>query len=169
MKRVFMALLVLFLLFGCSKDSGEDVGVYFCPEDNCSARIISAIGSAEESIDLAMYSFTLDSVAEALAGAERKGVRVRVLLDYTQSANEFSVDEALEDAGVDVYRKNGYGLMHNKFMVIDSGLVVTGSFNYSRSGDTKNDENLVFIYNENAAEEYSREFAELVFESEYYG
>ena len=89
-----------------------------------------------------------------------------VVFDYVQSFNEYSEDETLERSGVYVIRKKGDGLMHNKFLVVDERLVVTGSFNYSRSADTKNDEKLVFIYNKDVAEKYSREFDELLYESE---
>ena len=155
------------MVFGCAEQETVRAEAYFCPEDNCSLQIISAINSAEQRIDIAIYSFTLDSIAEALVSAEQRGVKVRVVFDYVQSFNDYSEDEFLERSGVLVIRKKGSGLMHNKFIVVDNRLVVTGSFNYSRSGDTKNDENLVFIYNENVAEKYSREFEEILFETEF--
>ena len=168
MKQIFICIIGFLLISGCAELEKEEVRAhaYFCPEDNCSLQIISAINSAEESVDIAVYSFTLDSIADALVRAEQRGVEVGVVFDYVQSFNEYSEDETLERSGVYVIRKKGDGLMHNKFLVVDERLVVTGSFNYSRSADTKNDENLVFIYNKDVAEKYSREFDELLYESE---
>ena len=48
--------------------------------------------------------------------------------------------------------------MNHKVFIIDDQIVVTGSFNFSRSADESNDENMVFLNNENIAEGYIAEF-----------
>jgi len=139
--------------------------VFFCPEDNCASQLISHIDSAEEEIVIAIYSFTLDEVSEALGRARERGVSVRVVFDYQQASSQYSEDEKLIDVGVAVKIKDGSGLMHNKFTVIDGKKVLTGSFNYSKNGDTKNDENLVLIVSEKIAKQYLLEFEEIWEES----
>jgi len=146
-------------------DTEYEVEVFFCPEDNCSTQLISHIDSAQEEIVIAIYSFTLDGVVDALANARERGVSVRVIFDYQQASGQYSEDETLIDRGVAVKIKKGSGLMHNKFTVIDGKKVLTGSFNYSNNGDTKNDENLVLIISEEIAKQYLAEFEELWEES----
>ena len=142
-------------------DDDYKAEVFFCPEDNCSTELISHIDSANEEIVIAIYSFTLDNVSDALARARERGVSVRVVFDKLQASNQYSVDEKLIEMGVATKIKEGSGYMHNKFTVIDRKKVLTGSFNYSKNGDTKNDENLVLIISKKIAEQYVAEFEEL--------
>ena len=57
--------------------------------------------------------------------------------------------------------------MHNKFMVIDSATVQTGSFNYTNSAEHKNAENvLVLRDNPEIASRYLKEWQRLWDESQ---
>ena len=142
-------------------DSNYAAQVFFCPEDNCSTQLISHIDSAQDEIVIAIYSFTLDEIADALIRAKERGVLIRVIFDNQQAANQYSEDERLLDAGIPVVIKSGSGYMHNKFIVIDRKKVLSGSFNYSSNADTKNDENLILIISEELAKQYFAEFEEL--------
>ncbi len=145
------------------KNTGSDqarVSAYFCPEDGCSQVVIRWIERANKSIDLAMYSFTLDSIGETLVRAKERGIRVRVILE-SERIDRYSEYGRLRAAGVEVELDRNSYLMHNKFMVIDGGVVLTGSFNYTWSGDKKNDENLVVIVDEGIASAFESEFNEM--------
>lgn len=134
---------------------------YFCPEDSCATNLVSKINSANKSVYISIYSFTLKEITDSLIAAKQRGVEVKVIFDYDQSKSEYSVDEVLSDAGIEVRRRDGSGYMHNKFCVIDENIVATGSFNYSNNADTKNDENLVIIYSAELAAKFLNEFNEI--------
>ena len=51
--------------------------------------------------------------------------------------------------------------MHNKVMVIDSLIVLTGSFNWSANGENYNNENLIIINGTKIAGIYEEEFHEI--------
>jgi phosphatidylserine/phosphatidylglycerophosphate/cardiolipin synthase-like enzyme len=171
---IFSAIFALFLIAGCvqfkenfcqnssgSDDiCGEKTEVYFCPEDDCANRLIEKINSSNETINIAIYSFTLDSVAASLIAAKQRGVQVKVLFDDSQ-ITEKSEDKTLLNAGIPIKRKKSSAYMHNKFCIIDGELVGTGSFNYSKNGQTENDENLIFILSKKIAKQYQDEFDEL--------
>ena len=55
----------------------------------------------------------------------------------------------------------GQGLMHNKFVVIDDHVVLTGSFNWTISADKKNAENLLSITDKDIAQKYAKQFKHL--------
>ncbi len=135
--------------------------VYFCPEDFCSEQLIAQINSATEAIDIAIYSFTHDGIAEAIIDAKNRGVKVRVVFDYLQAAGQYSVDELIELEGIEIKIRKSSGSMHNKFCIIDGKKVLTGSFNYSNNADEKNDENLILLIDEELAKLYLSEFEEL--------
>ncbi len=164
--RVGLAFALLLLSAGCvvpddqADYSPDSVSVFFCPEDACAQHLISEFDSAENSIHVAVYSFTSDKIANSLARAAARGVEVRIVSDYSQSFSEYSVLEQLSLAEADVCIKKGSGLMHNKFAVIDGKTVATGSFNYTKNADTKNDENLVLIRSKKQAQKFTLEFLE---------
>ncbi len=172
-KKVFLLAFFPLLFFGCTmqaqaplvglqKEPVFSEQVFFCPEDKCAFELIEKIDSAKESIDIAIYSFTLDEIADSLIDAKRRGVKVRVLFDAGQAQSKYSEDEHLAENGVEVKRLDkSSGIMHNKFAVIDSVMVSTGSFNYSNNANEFNDENLVFLYGEETVEKFRQEFEEL--------
>lgn len=100
--------------------------VYFCPEDACSSQIIKQIDIAQSYIYVAMYSFTLDSIAEALIRAKNRGVDVKVVMEKSQ-VGKGSEYERLKNAGIDVRLDKNPDFMHNKFAIIDGEVVATGS------------------------------------------
>jgi phosphatidylserine/phosphatidylglycerophosphate/cardiolipin synthase-like enzyme len=140
----------------------EELQVFFCPEDECSTKLIEQINSAENSIDIAVYSFTHTKISDALVNAKARGVTVRVVFDYLQSENQYSEDERLIEEGIEVAIRKGSGAMHNKFTIIDGKKVLTGSFNYSQNADTRNDENLILVLDDALAQAYTNEFNEIL-------
>ena len=136
--------------------------VFFCPEEQCAEQLISKINSAEKSIQIAIYSFTHDEIAGALLDAKSRDLEVQVLMESQQAGSEYSDDERLAEAGIEVkFMENPLGIMHNKFMVIDSKLVATGSFNYSKNADERNNENIVFLCDTIIAQRFQGEFERL--------
>jgi phosphatidylserine/phosphatidylglycerophosphate/cardiolipin synthase-like enzyme len=59
---------------------------------------------------------------------------------------------------VDVRRDGNTGLMHHKVIIIDRSIVITGSYNFSNSAETSNDENVVIIHSAETAAEFMSEF-----------
>lgn len=136
----------------------NSIKIYFCPEDRCEDALISLIANSKRNISVAMYFFTSRNFAYALADAAKKGVNIRVYLNNDQRNEKYSKAEFLRKKGIPVRFHNHDGLMHNKFAVIDDEIVATGSFNWTASADTKNDENLVLIKNKQASEAYKKKF-----------
>ncbi|ADY73233.1 phospholipase D/Transphosphatidylase [Desulfurobacterium thermolithotrophum DSM 11699] len=159
--RVLALLLLLFSLFFSSCQQSETKGVitkeaatitpYFSPRGGCTSAIISEIEHARDYIDVAVFSFTSKPIARALIKAHKKGVKVRVIIDQGTARARNCVGPILEAEGIPVRYKRGSGggLMHNKYAVIDGKTLITGSFNWTRSAEKRNDENLVVIKNAN--------------------
>jgi phosphatidylserine/phosphatidylglycerophosphate/cardiolipin synthase-like enzyme len=53
------------------------------------------------------------------------------------------------------------GLMHNKVLIIDRRIVVTGSYNFTSSAETHNDENVVIISSPEFASRFLEEFQKI--------
>ncbi len=136
----------------------NSIRIHFCPEDRCGDAVVSAIKSAKKNISVAMYSFTNRDIAYAIADASKNGIDVRVYLNSDQRNEKYSKAGFLKNKGIPVRYHKHDGLMHNKFVVIDDNIVITGSFNWTASADKRNDENLLFINNKEMAEAYKKKF-----------
>lgn len=135
---------------------------YFSPDDQVSRRLVQLIGSAQESIDFLAYSFTLDSLAEAVLARANDGVSVRGVFDSDQVRSNTGGEFAnLQSAGLDVRRDGNPRLMHHKVWIIDHAVVVFGSYNFSRNADRTNDENILIVRDPSLAARYEAEFEKI--------
>lgn len=138
-----------------------------CRRQNCDyahgatslTRLLAVLGSARRSLSLAVFSLTCDEIAQALLDAHRRGVKVRLITDDEQIASAGSDAASLRAAGVPV-RHDGsrQRLMHHKFCVVDGSVLLTGSFNYTRSAVLFNDENVLVLRDAAIARQYERQF-----------
>lgn len=132
--------------------------VCFSRVEVCSSIIAKLIDSAERYVYVAIYSFTLDALGDALIRARDRGVDVKVVIEREQADVKGSEYEKLLKAGINVRLDGNQYLMHHKFMVVDGGVVVTGSYNWSYGAEKSNDENLIVISNPDIARLYEEEF-----------
>jgi phosphatidylserine/phosphatidylglycerophosphate/cardiolipin synthase-like enzyme len=139
--------------------AGARLWTYFSPDDGVEEQLLGWIDAAEEKIDLMAYAFTLDSLGEALIRSARRGVQVRVVLDSSQArANIGTEYDNLLQAGIPVRLDGNPRQMHHKVILIDHQIVVTGSYNFSRNAEERNDENLLIIQDEDVFALYAAEF-----------
>jgi phosphatidylserine/phosphatidylglycerophosphate/cardiolipin synthase-like enzyme len=104
------------------------------------------------------YSFTSDPLGEAIRERARDGVNVVGVMDAGQVASNIGTEyDAFNQAGLEVHQDGIPGLMHHKVMIIDEEIVVLGSYNFTNSAETRNDENLVVIYNTDIAAQFTTE------------
>lgn len=138
----------------------EVLGVLFSPKGGCKDFIIYWIDKANSSIKVMMYSFTLQDIADALVLAKERGVDVRVLFEE-QQITQYSQYQYLDTQGVSVKIDSNPYLMHHKVLIIDNRFVLVGSFNWSTSGETKNNENLILIKSQLLVTKFNEEFNRL--------
>ena len=134
--------------------NAEVLGVYFAPSVNVASSIVKAIDASEQEVLVQAYGFTHNAIAQALVRAHQRGVTVRVLLDKkSQSGNRYVID-VFADADIEVREDGKHAIAHNKVMVIDQSIVITGSFNFTNSAATRNAENFLVLKSADLAEKY---------------
>lgn len=139
--KFILALLITVLL----PLNGLSAEVYFSPRGGAQERIQEILDEATTSIDVAMYGFTSPELAQALARARDRGVRVRVLLDRLQAAGRSSQSRALRNMNLDVRLDRGRGIMHHKVALIDQHFLIGGSYNWTKAADRENRENCLVL------------------------
>ena len=132
---------------------------YFSPDDSTAKRIIELILEAERSIDFMFYAFTSDPIADALIYQAGQGIIIRGVVDaYQDSSGLGSEYSRLRDHNLEVLLDGHLEKMHHKVIILDERIVITGSYNLTRSAETINDENTLVIHSEQVAEIFLREF-----------
>jgi len=136
----------------------EILGVYFSRDGvKPSTHLIFWFDRANRSIHVLIYSFTLDTIGDALIRAHRRGVEVRAVLE-PQQISVYGEYPKIRAAGIPVRNGTAPGLMHNKIAIIDDLIVITGSYNWSSAADTNNDENMIIIRDALLAQIYKEYF-----------
>jgi len=166
MKKICLAVLAILLLVLNPAMAKPPVEVYFSPNGGAEKALVQVMDQAQHSIQAAVYFFTSRTVAQALLRAGKRGVKISVILDGNDES-EYSKGFYLSKRGIAVryargLRRKGkrisYGLMHDKFAVIDGHLVMTGSYNWTVSAERWNYENLLVIDSVSLASRYEQEF-----------
>jgi phosphatidylserine/phosphatidylglycerophosphate/cardiolipin synthase-like enzyme len=148
------------------KFDSVEIETYFAPEDNVAKKIDEELKAAEYSVDFLSFSFTDVGLSHTMAElALEDDVSVRGVFDSNQS-KESSVCSILilrsgnieGNGSITVKLDGNPGLMHEKVIVIDNETVIFGSFNFSRSADESNDENLLIVHDPELARLFASEF-----------
>jgi len=169
-RRLFASFFLLLAVGSVAIAQSCSVRSYFVtPEVDgvIETAIINAIGQAQKTLDIALFSFTDDQLGSAVVQAHRRGVSVRVLLAGGQDRVLGGEHGKLVNANVPVAVAQGLGYFHHSFAIIDGQLVITGSYDWSDAADQHNYENVVFIScpvltaSQTVAEQYTSEFGRL--------
>ena len=122
------------------------------------ARLEEILKSATTSCDVCMFVIASQQLIDILVELHLRGVKVRCIADNQDTDG---VLHSLRSNGILVrFDKSDY-LMHHKFVVIDSKMVLTGSYNFSRGGMGINRENIVKIHHPHICKAYLDEFNEM--------
>lgn len=117
------------------------------------------LSGATESIYFLTFSFTSDKLGEIVREKAGAGLTVRGVMDEEQvKSNQGTEYDPFKQAGLSVRIDGIDGQMHHKVFIVDESIVVFGSYNFSQSAETRNDENILIIYNEAIAKQFLMEF-----------
>jgi phosphatidylserine/phosphatidylglycerophosphate/cardiolipin synthase-like enzyme len=136
--------------------------VHYSPDEDLEAIDVAEIARATETIAVAAFVMTDRAVVEALRAAGARGVEVRIWRDGVM-AEKLSVPDVAALLGDQhpnvVLRTKGPGaFMHLKGYCIDGRLLRTGSANFSRSGLTEQDNDLVILHSEADCQKFEAKF-----------
>jgi phosphatidylserine/phosphatidylglycerophosphate/cardiolipin synthase-like enzyme len=95
-------------------------------------------------------------------------VEVRVILDKSQRSEKYSSATFMQHAGIPVWIDAKHAIAHNKVMVLDGRVVVTGSFNFTKAAEERNAENLLIIRDPALARLYTANWERCLAHSEAY-
>ena len=116
---------------------------HFSPGESCRRKIRELLQQARHSVDICVYTISDDQLSEAILACHQRGIAVRVLSDNDKLYDEGSDIQWLRERGVPLRVDNSPFHMHHKFAIFDQRILLNGSFNWTRSATTSNEENLL--------------------------
>lgn len=138
---------------------GTRVDTYFSPDDHVLTALYNLLNDANESIYFLAFSFTSNELGAIVREKAEAGLTVQGVMDEEQIASNIGTEfDPFRQAGLDVLIDGIEGQMHHKVFIVDERIVVLGSYNFSKSAEEKNDENIVIIYNSKVADFFIQEF-----------
>lgn len=144
-------------------DSSE-LQIYFSPQDNIiTDKVLDYVNNAKKYIYMPVFVITHKPLEAALIKAKERGVDVKIIVDATNVYATKSSVQTLRALNIPVKVENYAGKLHSKSIVIDDEFILAGSMNFSRSGESRNDENMLIIKNPRLAVFY-RDFFNYLWE-----
>jgi len=166
MKKLFLTietllLVVSFMSCSNSKTQATDASdihptlkVYFSPNGGVTNAIVNEIKNAKSEILVQAYSFTSKEIAKSLVDARKRGVHVEIILDKSNLTQKYSAADFTAHMGIPTFIDAAHVIAHNKIMILDKEIVITGSFNFTKAAEEKNAENLLIIKSKDLAKIY---------------
>jgi len=135
------------------------IDVFFSPDDGVLNALIPLLNGAEESIHFLAFSFTSNELGDIVRAKAEEGLTVAGVMDEEQiSSNQGTEFDPFRQAELDVSIDGIDGQMHHKLFIVDEKIVAFGSYNFSKSAEERNDENLLIIYDADVAKQFMLEF-----------
>ncbi|MCC7545413.1 MAG: hypothetical protein IT506_07980 [Aquabacterium sp.] len=153
--------------------------------DSPAGSVIRLIAQSNTAIQIAMYVLTDQAVTDALQAAygRKPLLRLEALFDRSFASNNYNasldmwgirqLDAACQlqpyshpwlrlPQAVGVPQTPQGDKLHHKFAILDSQIVLTGSYNWTTAGLRTNDENLLVIRSPEVAADYAQEMGRLL-------
>ncbi|MDO8754920.1 MAG: phospholipase D-like domain-containing protein [Anaerolineales bacterium] len=140
---------------------GTPIQVLFSPEDKIVSNLIALVKDAQFSIRFLAFSFTDYPLAQVMIDRAKAGVDVKGVFETFGSSSPNSELRTFWCAGVPARQDGNVSFLHDKLIIVDNSIVVTGSLNYSSNADESNEENVVIMDNAEIAALYLLEFEKL--------
>ena len=139
------------------------VEIHYAPQENLESVDVQEIGHAELSIDMAAYVLSDPQIIEALTDAAERDVVIRLYLDKSEFAEHGPIRGGLVEAllahpNVSARVKGQGVLMHLKAYAVDGVVLRTGSGNFSRSGLSRQDNDLILITDQSTVDAFEVNF-----------
>ena len=144
------------------KDKNETENrCYFSPGDDCENAIVSCIRNARHSVKICVFTISENVITREIISAKKRGVSVTIITDNDKLNDKGSDIRWLADEGVKIRIDESSSHMHHKFCVVDKEILLTGSYNWTKSAADRNQENLLVTEDPKMVKAYLNEFEKL--------
>lgn len=134
---------------------------HFNPGEKCLLEILRLLNNVKNSIDICVFTITDDRITGAILQAHKRGKVIRIITDDEKMHAPGSDIIEIANASIPVAIDHAHEHMHHKFAVFDRRILLTGSFNWTRSASLGNHENLLVTDDPRLVKPFNKEFERL--------
>ncbi|MFT7641664.1 MAG: cardiolipin hydrolase [Pirellulaceae bacterium] len=134
---------------------------FFSPGDHCLKKIRGLFKTTVRRADVCVFTITDDRISDVIKEAHDRGVKIRIITDNDKANDRGSDIYNLGRAGIEVRVDQTSNHMHHKFAIFDHKSLLTGSYNWTRSAASYNEENIIVSRERELVNEFSTEFNRL--------
>jgi len=127
--------------------------ICFTPGAKCEYLITRAIDSAKTELLIQAYHITNHEIIKHILNAKSRGVIVQLIVD---KAAKHEIEPFVNN-DIPVWMDYKPKIAHNKVMIIDRNIIITGSFNFTQNA-LKNAENVLIFNDAHVANSYRDNF-----------
>lgn len=138
-----------------------DAHAYFTPGDDCRNKIMALCKNAKHHIDVCIFTISDNKLSDSLINAHQRGIKVRVISDDDKQHDTGSDICILLEAGIPLRTDQTPALMHHKFAIFDQRILLNGSFNWTTSASSINEENILTTDSPILVSQYLSKFEKL--------
>lgn len=142
------------------KVDGGQLSVYFSPKGGAKEAVIRELSKAKNNIRFMVFSLTDDDIQHLLLQKFKAGVKIEGIFDGCM-ISQYSIFHDLITKNIPVLVDGNQALLHSKVFIIDGKTVITGSYNFSKNAELRNNENTLIIYSPKVTSFYQQEFERL--------
>lgn len=135
---------------------------FFSPGEDCKNKIIHLISHAKRQIKICVFTISDNTITQAIVDAHNRGIHIAIISDNDKSNDKGSDIEFLSKKGVSVILDHAPSHMHHKFAIFDEQILLSGSFNWTRSATTSNQENILVTGDKGLITAFDRKFEQLL-------
>ncbi len=135
--------------------------IHFSPGKDCLNAIIDAMRNAKKTAKICVFTISDNRIGNAILDMQMNGVNIQIISDNDKRFDKGSDIDYLYNKGIDIRLDTTSAHMHHKFAIFDDEITLTGSYNWTRSAETRNYENILVTDDKKVAKNYTKEFNRL--------
>ncbi|CAH1400863.1 unnamed protein product [Nezara viridula] len=155
------------LTFGVSSDQcdGHMKRQFDCGNLDCNygrlSYILGFINNCQKNLDVCIYIITAKLFGDCIINAHRRGVKVRVIADSDMSFSAQSLINTFRAGDIPTRQRMSPFIMHHKFVIVDSEVLINGSMNFTMTGAFCNWENVMITTQPELVNSFQKAFNSL--------
>ena len=142
-------------------ESEPENNAYFSHHDDLREIAIKNLKTAKNDLKICMFTISDNPLADTIDECYGRGVNVRIITDDGKIFDKGSDIMPLSKKGINIRIDSDKSLMHHKFVIIDNIKLLTGSYNWTRTGADVNNENMLITTTNKIVRAYKKEFQRL--------
>lgn len=125
-------------------------------------ELTTILSNSKSKIQVASAWFTDPDLFNLLLQRQKSGIDVSLVISDQKQNNKLPFEKLIQYGGeVRRIKKTGYGMMHQKFCIIDDEILVHGSYNWTINARKNNDESVIITNHQQTISEMSEVFNQL--------